>query len=80
MKYLNERYKSPKDWNSYQNGGHRRESIFYEEIDIVLGCRDAVILRNEAEEGASSSSAATMSEASETVAAGQETSHEGRTE
>ena len=45
MNYLIERYKIAKDWNSKQTGGHRRQSVFYEEIYAVLGCRDVVTLR-----------------------------------
>lgn len=40
--YLIKKYKIAKDWNSKQTGGHRRQSVFYEEIDAVLGCMDVV--------------------------------------
>ena len=40
MKYLIERYKKAKDWNSNQTGRHRWQTVFYNETDAVLGCRD----------------------------------------
>ena len=73
MNYLIERYKMAKDWNSKQTGGHRRQSVFYEEIDSVLGCRDVVTLQHVAEAGTSEGSAANKS-------AGEETSPEARTD
>ena len=51
MKYLVDRYKQAKDWNSKQSGGNRRKSAHYEEIDDVLGCRDIVTLQNVQEAG-----------------------------
>ncbi|XP_028516758.1 uncharacterized protein LOC114575647 [Exaiptasia diaphana] len=51
MKYLTERYKSAKDWNKKQSGGHRKESLFFKEIDEVLGCRDIVTLQHVADVG-----------------------------
>jgi len=44
MKYLIERYKQAKDWNSKQSGGNIKKSVHYDEIDQVLGCRDIVTL------------------------------------
>ena len=73
MNYLIERYKIAKDWNSKQTGGHRRQSVFYEEIDAVLGCRDVVTLQHVAEAGTSEGSASKKS-------AGEETSPEARTD
>ena len=57
MKYLIEKYKEVKEWNRKQTGGTRRQSIFYNEIDAILGCRDIVTLRkvSEARTGESSS-------------------------
>ena len=81
MKYLIERYKKAKDWNSHQTGGHRWKTVFYDEIDAVLGCRDVVTLCNVAE--ASASTSATKSNATESKdneLLGQDTSPEARTE
>ena len=83
MKYLIERYKKAKDWNSHQTGGHRWKTVFYDEIDAVLGCRDVVTLRNVAEAGASASTSAAKSDATESMdneLLGQDTSPEARTE
>lgn len=71
MKYLIERYKNAKDWNINQTGGHRWQSVFYDEIDAVLGCRDVVTLRHVAE---------AASESENTALSGQDTSHKARTE
>ncbi|CAH3161349.1 unnamed protein product, partial [Pocillopora meandrina] len=82
MKYLIERYKKAKDWNSHQTGGHRWKTVFYDEIDAVLGCRDVVTLRNVAEAGASASTSAAKSDATESKdneLLGQDTSPEART-
>ena len=38
------------------SGGTRRQSIFYNEIDAILGCLDIVTLRNVSEAGTSASS------------------------
>ena len=46
MKYLVDRYKQAKDWNSKKSGGNRRKSAHDVEIDEVLGCRDIVTLQN----------------------------------
>ena len=51
MKYLVDRYKQAKDWNSKQSGGNRKKSAHYDEIDEVLGCRDIVTLQNVQEAG-----------------------------
>ena len=56
IKYLIEKYKAAKDWNVNQSGGNRCQSMFYEEIDAVLGCRDVVTLRHVSEAGSSESS------------------------
>lgn len=61
MNYLIKWYKIPKDWNSKQTGGHRGQSVFYEEIDTVLGCRDVVTLQHVTEAGTSEASAANKS-------------------
>lgn len=55
MKYLIDKFKEAKEWNRKQTGGTRRQSVFYEEIDAILGCRDIVTLRNVSEAGASTS-------------------------
>ena len=55
MKYLIEKYKEVKEWNRKQTGGTRRQSIFYNEIDAILGCRDIVTLRNVSQAGTSGS-------------------------
>lgn len=44
IKYLIDKYKAAKGWNLNQSGGHRWQSVFYEEIDDLLGCRDIVTL------------------------------------
>ena len=46
MKYLLERYKVCKDWNSKQTGGNLRKSAHFNEIDGVMGSRDIVTLSN----------------------------------
>ena len=56
IKYWIKRYKAAKDWNRRQSGGNRKQSVFYEEIDQVLGCRDDVTLRHVAQAGSSSGS------------------------
>ena len=48
MKYWINRCKVAKDWNRNQSGGNRKQSIFYEEIDEVLGCRDGMTFRHNA--------------------------------
>lgn len=55
MKYLIDRYKKAKDWNLKQTGGNRKKSIFYDEIDAVLGCREIVALKHVEEAGSSTS-------------------------
>ena len=72
MNYLIERYNIAKDWNSKQTGGHRRQSVFYEEIDAVLGCRDVVTLQHVTEAGTSEAVPAA------TESAGQEMSPKAR--
>lgn len=51
IKYLVDRYKIAKDWNSKQTGGHLRHSAHFEEIDAVMGCREIVTLGNVKEAG-----------------------------
>ena len=81
MKYLIERYKKAKDWNSHQTGGHRWKTVFYDEIDAVLGCRDVVTLRNVAEASASTSAAKSgATESKDKELLGQDTSPEARME
>ena len=46
IKYLIEHYKEAKEWNRKQTGGSKKKSMFYDEIDAVLGCRDIVTLTN----------------------------------
>ena len=57
MKYIIERYKNAKDWNKNQTGGNLRKSVYYDEIDKILGCRDLVTFNNVAEAGISGESA-----------------------
>ena len=66
IKYLIDRYKVAKDWNSNQSGGYRRKSIFFDKIDEVLGCRDVVTLHHVANVGASVSTS-TSSNSEETA-------------
>ena len=54
MKYWIDRYKATKDWIRRQSKGNRKQLLFYEEIDQVLGCRDGVTLRHVAQAGSSS--------------------------
>ena len=61
IKYLIERYKNCKDWNSKQTGGHLRKSSHFDEIDAVMSCRDIVTLNNVKEAGSA------VSEQEETV-------------
>ena len=70
MKYLVDRYKQAKDWNSKQSGGNRKKSAHYDEIDelSVLGCRDIVTLQNVQEAGSVSEESDT-SKTSNTVSA-----------
>jgi len=49
MNHLIEWYKNTKDWNIEQTGGHQRQSVFCEEIDAVVGCRDVVTMQHAAE-------------------------------
>ena len=56
MNYLIEKYKEEKSGTGNRLGAPRRQSIFYNEIDAILGCRDVVILRNVSEAGTSGSS------------------------
>ena len=46
IKYLIERYKTCKDWNSKQTGGNLRKSAHFDKIDAVMGCRNSVTLSN----------------------------------
>lgn len=57
MKYIIERYKNAKDWNKNQTGGNLRKSVYYDEVDKILGCRDLVTFNNVAEAGISGESA-----------------------
>jgi len=38
MMYIIERYKNAKDWNKNQTGGSLRKSVYYDEVDKILGC------------------------------------------
>ena len=51
MKYLLERYKVCKDWNSKHTGGNLRKSAHFDEIHGVMGCRDIVTLGKMKEAG-----------------------------
>ena len=53
MKYLIDKYKATKEWNRKQTGGSIKQSLFYDEIDKILGCRDIVTLQYVSEAGAS---------------------------
>ena len=57
IKYIIERYKNAKDWNKNQTGGSLRKSVYYDEIDKILGCRDVVTFNHVAEAGISGESA-----------------------
>ena len=57
MKYIIERYKNAKDWNKNQTGGNLRKSVYYDEVDKILGCHDLVTFNNVAEAGISGKSA-----------------------
>ena len=62
IKYLTNRYKDAKQWNKRQTGGHMRKTLFYEEIDSVLGCRDIVTLKYVKQAGAGTRKNATSDE------------------
>ncbi|XP_020616793.1 uncharacterized protein LOC110054779 [Orbicella faveolata] len=55
IKYLVDAYKEKKEWNRNQTDGNLRKTVFYDEIDAVLGCRDIVTLRHVQEAGDSPS-------------------------
>jgi len=55
IKYLVDLYKERTEWNNNQSGGGVRKSIFYDEIDVVLGCRDVVTLKHVQQTGNSTS-------------------------
>lgn len=65
IKYLLDRYKKAKDWNMKQSGGHLRKSIFYDEFDEVLGCREIVALKHVEQAGSSASNNSTNASLSE---------------
>lgn len=52
-----ERYKNEKDWNKTQTGGSLRKSLYYDEVDEILGCRDVVTFPHVVEAGISGESA-----------------------
>ena len=68
MKYLIDKYKEAKEWNRKQTGGSKRKSMFYDEIDEVLGCRDIVTLSHVSEAGTTSTHASSSPTSSETSA------------
>ena len=46
MKYLIDRYKEVRNWDTKQTGGNFQKTIFYGEIMMSLeGCRDAVTMK-----------------------------------
>ena len=57
IKYIIEQYKNAKDWNKNQTGGSLRKSVYYDEVDKILGCRDVVTFDHVAEAGISGESA-----------------------
>lgn len=48
---LNRCVQRKKEWNKNQTSGNLRKSVFYDEIDAVLGCRDVVTLQHVLETG-----------------------------
>ena len=38
IKYLIERHKEAKEWNRKQTEGSKKKSLFYDAIDVILGC------------------------------------------
>ena len=62
IKYLTDRYKDAKQWNKRQTGGHTRKTLFYEEIDSVLGCPEIVTLKYVEQAGAGTRKKATSDE------------------
>ena len=40
VRYVTERYKNAKDWNKNQTAGSLRKSVYYDEVDKILGCHD----------------------------------------
>ena len=61
IKYLIDRYKETKEWNRKQSGGSKKQSLFYDEIAAVLGCRDIVTLSHVSEAGTTSTHASSSS-------------------
>ena len=55
IKYIIDAYKEWKKWNRNQTGNSLRKSVFYDESDAVLGCRDIVTSQNVQEAGDTSS-------------------------
>ena len=74
MKYIIERYKNAKDWNKNQTGGSLRKSVYYDEVDKILGCRDLVTFNHVAEAGISGESATEIVEKSSDTAGENSTS------
>ena len=83
MKHWIDRYKVVNDWNRRQSRGNRKQLVFYEEIDQVLGCRDGMTLCHVAQVGSSSGgTSAEEEEASNEVeiVAEEDSKKENRTE
>ena len=57
MKYIIERYKNAKDWNKNKTEGSLRKSVYYDEVDKILGCRNVVTFNHVAKAGISGDSA-----------------------
>ena len=53
IKYIIEQHKNAKDWNKNQTGGSLRKSVYYDEVDKILSCRDVVTFDHVAEAGIS---------------------------
>ena len=51
IKYIIEQHKNAKDWNKNQTGGSLRKSVYYDEVDKILGCREVVTFDHVAEAG-----------------------------
>ena len=66
-----------------QSVGSRKQSVFYEEIDEVLGCRDGLTLRHVTQTGSSSDGTSVDEEKAtndEVIVAEEESTKEKRTE
>ena len=77
IKYLIDRYKEAKEWSRKQSGGSKKQSLFYDEIDAVLGCRDIATLGHVSEAGTTSTHASSSSATSSSASSAASGDHSG---